>query len=53
MNDAAHNTADDMIANLDEGAADKGNSIKASVSKDGKFTVTNNRNKFTKSYTSR
>jgi competence protein ComEC len=53
MNDAAHNTADDMIANLDEGAADKGNSIKASVSKDGKSTVTNNRNKFTKSYTSR
>ena len=53
MNDASHNTADDMIANLDEGAADKGNWIKASVSSDGKFTVTNNRNKFTKSYTAR
>jgi competence protein ComEC len=53
MNDADHNTADDMIANLDEGAADKGNWIKASVSSDGKFTVMNNRNKFAKSYTSR
>ena len=53
MNDADHNTADDMIANLEEGAADKGNWIKASVSSDGKFTVTNNRNKYSKSYTSR
>ncbi len=53
MNDADHNTSDDMIANLEEGAADKGNWIKASVSSDGKFTVTNNRNKFSKTYTSR
>jgi competence protein ComEC len=53
MNDAEHNTREEMIANLDEGAADKGNWIKASVSSDGKFTVTNNRNKFSKTYTSR
>jgi competence protein ComEC len=53
MNDADHNTAEDMIANLEEGAADKGNWIKASVSSDGKFTVTNNRNRFSKTYTSR
>lgn len=53
MNDASHNTADDMIANPEEGAADKGNWIKASVSSDGKFTVTNNRNQFAKSYTAR
>jgi len=53
MNDAAHNTSDDMIANIEEGAADQGNWIKASVSSDGKFTVTNNRNKFSKSYTAR
>jgi beta-lactamase superfamily II metal-dependent hydrolase len=52
-NDAAHNTAEEMIANLEEGAADKGNWIKASISSDGKFTVTNNRNKFSKSYTVR
>jgi beta-lactamase superfamily II metal-dependent hydrolase len=53
MNDAEHNTSENMIANLDEGAADKGHWIKASVSSDGKFTVTNNRNKFSKSYTAR
>jgi beta-lactamase superfamily II metal-dependent hydrolase len=53
MNDAAHNTAEDMIANLDEGAADKGNWIKASVARDWKFTVTNGRNQFSKSYTVR
>lgn len=53
MNAADHNTKDEMIANLEEGAADQGNWIKASVSSDGKFTVTNNRNKFSKSYTSR
>ena len=53
MNDADHNTKEEMIANLEEGAADKGNWIKASVSSDGKFTVTNNRNKYPKSYTSR
>jgi len=53
MNDADHNTSDDMIANLADGAADSGNWIKASVSSDGKFTVTNNRNKFSKTYTAR
>ena len=53
MNDAEHNTTEDMIANPEEGAADMGNWIKASVSSDGKFTVTNGRNKFTKSYTAR
>lgn len=53
MNDADHNTSEDMIANLADGAADSGNWIKASVSSDGKFTVTNNRNKFSKTYTVR
>jgi len=53
MNDADHNTSEDMIANLADGAADSGNWIKASISSDGKFTVTNNRNKFNKSYTAR
>jgi beta-lactamase superfamily II metal-dependent hydrolase len=53
MNDADHNTKDEMIANLEEGAVDKGNWIKASASGDGKFTVTNNRNKFSKSYMAR
>ncbi len=53
MNDAAHNTSDDMIANPEEGAADQGKWIKASISSDGKFTVTNSRNNFSKTYTSR
>jgi competence protein ComEC len=51
--DAAHNTSESMIANLDEPPADKGLWIKASVSKDGKFTLTNGRNNFSKSYTAR
>lgn len=48
--DAAHNTAPDMIANLDEGAADQGHTITAAVSADGTFTVTNSRNGFAKTY---
>jgi competence protein ComEC len=51
--DPAHNTAPDMIANLEETADCKGNWIKASVAKDGKFTVTNGRNGFSRNYTAR
>ena len=51
--DAAHNTAPDMIANLEEGAADQGYTITAAVSSDGTFTVTNSRNRYTKSYRAR
>ena len=51
--DPAHNTAPDMIANLEESADCKGNWIHASIAKDGKFTITNGRNGFTKSYTAR
>ena len=51
--DPKHNTAPEMIANLEETAECKGNWIKASVGKDGKFTVTNGRNGFSKSYTAR
>jgi competence protein ComEC len=53
QSDAAHNTSEQMIANMDEGAADQGLGIKVSVAKDGKFTVTNTRNDFSKTYTSR
>ena len=53
-NDAAHNTSEDMIANLSGVAADdKGYAIKASISADGTFTVTNTRNNFSKSYKAR
>lgn len=53
-NDDAHNTAEAMIANLSgDVAEDKGYWIKASIAADGSFTVTNSRNKFSKSYTAR
>jgi len=42
-----------MIANFEETAECKGNWIKASVGPDGKFTVTNGRNGFNKTYTAR
>ena len=51
--DPAHNTAPDMIANLEEGAADRGHSITAAVSADGTFTVTNSRNGFARTYRAR
>lgn len=51
--DAAHNTTDQMVANPEATAQCKGHWIKASVSRDGKFTITNSRNDFSKSYTAR
>ena len=51
--DPAHNTAENMIANLEETAECKGNWIKASVARDGKFTITNGRNGFSKTYQAR
>jgi competence protein ComEC len=52
-NDAAHNTAEAQTANLEETADCKGQWLKASVSKDGKFTLTNSRNNYSKTYTPR
>jgi competence protein ComEC len=51
--DPKHNTPENMIANLEETAECKGNWIKASVAPDGKFTVTNGRNGFSKTYAAR
>jgi competence protein ComEC len=48
-----HNTDENMIANLEESADCKGNWIKASVAKDGSFTVTNGRNGFSRTYKAR
>jgi len=48
--DPHHNTAENMIANMEDTADCKGNWIKASVAPDGKFTVTNGRNGFSKTY---
>ena len=49
--DDAHNTAPQMIANVDE--VSDGHWIKAVVTKDGKFTLTNGRGDFSKTYTAR
>jgi competence protein ComEC len=51
--DPDHNTAENMIANLEETPECQGHWIKASVGRDGKFTVTNSRNGFSKTYTAR
>jgi len=51
--DPEHNTSRDLIANFEETAECKGNWIKASVAPDGKFTITNGRNGFSKTYTAR
>ena len=51
--DPTHNTAEEMIANLEDTKDCKGNWIKASVGRDGKFTVTNARNGFSKTYAAR
>jgi len=51
--DPKHNTSRDMIANVEDTADCKGNWIKASVAPDGKFTITNGRNGFSKTYAAR
>jgi hypothetical protein len=48
--DAAHNAQETMIANLEEGAADEGKGIKVTASKDGTFSVINQRNGFSQNY---
>ena len=51
--DKDHNTSEQMIANLEDTGECKGNGIKASVAANGDFTVTNDRNGFSKLYRSR
>ncbi len=51
--DAAHNTGDQKIANMEATADCKGNYLKASVSTDGKYTISNSRNGFSKTYSAR
>ena len=48
--DADHNPEDDFIANLGETEGCGGHWIKASVQPDGRFTLTNSRNGFSRSY---
>jgi competence protein ComEC len=47
------NTGEQMIANLEPTAECKGNLLKASVDAQGKFTLTNLRNGYTKTYNSK
>jgi competence protein ComEC len=51
--DAAHNAGERQIANAEATPECKGNFLKVSVSSDGKYTITNSRNGFSKSYTAR
>ena len=51
--DRDHNTAPEMIANLEDTDQCQGHWLKASVSRDGRFTMTNGRNGFSKSYKAR
>ena len=51
--DAAHNTSEQRIANKESTSECKGYFIKASISSDGKYTITNSRNGFSKTYTAR
>ena len=48
--DKNHNTAEVMIANTEASAECKGNRLKASVSADGTFTVTNGRTGWSRTY---
>ena len=48
-----HNVAADLIANPEPTDQCKGNWIKATIAKNGTFTLTNGRNGFKKSYTAR
>jgi beta-lactamase superfamily II metal-dependent hydrolase len=51
--DKDHNTAEAMIANLEDTADCKGHWIRASVEPDGRYTITNGRNGFSRTYTAR
>ena len=52
-NNPAHNTTPDMVANVEDTADCQGHEITAKVAADGKVTVTNGRNGFSKSYMAR
>ena len=49
--DKEHNTAEDMIANLEPTGQCPGHWLKASVSPSGRFTLANSRNGYCRSYT--
>ena len=53
FNDKDPNTKEDMIANLEPSEQCQGHWIKVVIESNGKFTVTNSRNGFSRSYQAR
>jgi competence protein ComEC len=51
--DKDHNTTTDMISNLEDTAECQGHWLKASIAANGRYTITNSRNGFSKTYTAR
>ena len=51
--DDSHNTGEKFIANLGPEEGCEGHWLKATVTPDGRYTITNSRNNFSKTYTSR
>jgi competence protein ComEC len=51
--DQAHNTSEQRIANTETTGSNEGNWIRAVVSGDGKYTISNSRNGYHESYTAR
>ena len=51
--DPGSNTSEDMIANFEESPECKGHWLRASVRRDGTYTITNGRNGFSKTYRTR
>ena len=51
--DKGHNTSEEMIANLDPTPQCQGHWVKVTVESNGRFTVTNSRNNFSKTYMAR
>ena len=49
-NDAAHNAAERLTANLGDSDACHGDWIRARVTSDGSYTLTNSRNGFSRTY---
>lgn len=53
LTDPAHNTKEDMIANLEASDKCQGNWVKVAIEPNGKFVVTNHRNGFSQTYQAR
>jgi competence protein ComEC len=50
LTEKEHNTSEEKIANLEEEVSCQGHYLKAAIEPSGKFTLTNSRNQFSKTY---